>query len=351
MDAFRHAREEKEEHWLFLNTVVQHINVGIVSFESDGSIGLINTVAKRFLQAPQLRNIEEISGTLPELHQVLMNVKPGQRELININPQVQLALQATEIRMKGKLYKLVSMQNIRSELQQKELDAWQNLTRVLRHEIMNSITPIASLTSTLKDILVEDLKPRDDNYYIESDSVDDLQEGLNTIMSRSKSLIHFIDAYREYTSIPEPKFERISVREMLEHAANLEKSETRKRNIDFTWAALPEELTIYGDEELMGLVIINLVKNAIEAIEKVKKPKIILMGRIDLDNSTIIEVIDNGLGIEPEAIERIFIPFYTTKDQGSGIGLALSRQILQMHGGTLSATSNPGHTVFTIRFS
>jgi nitrogen fixation/metabolism regulation signal transduction histidine kinase len=351
MEAFRKEREEKEEHWQFLNTVVQHINVGILSFDVNGDIGLINTVAKRYLQTPQIRNMDEISESQPELHLKLTEIRPGKRELIQLNPQVQLSILATEIRMRGKQYVLVSLQNIRSELQQKELDAWQNLTRVLRHEIMNSITPIASLTSTLKDILVEDLKPRDNDYYIETSSVEDLEEGLDTIMSRSKSLIHFIDAYREYTSIPEPRFEKILVRDMLEHAASLEKSEIRKHKIDFTFATLPDDLTIYADEEQMGLVIINLVKNAIEATIKCDKPKVILMGRIDIDNSIIIEVIDNGSGIEPEALDRIFIPFYTTKENGSGIGLALSRQILQLHGGTLTATSSPGHTVFTIRFS
>jgi nitrogen fixation/metabolism regulation signal transduction histidine kinase len=351
MDAFRKAREEKEEHWQFLNTVIQHISVGIITFEHNGDVGLANTVAKRYLGTPQIRNIDEVSQTSSKLHERLREIKPGRRELVNISPQTQLSIQATEIRLKGKLYKLVSMQNIRSELQQKELDAWQNLTRVLRHEIMNSITPIASLTSTLKDILSEDLRPKEDQYFLEGPSVEDLQEGLDTIMSRSKGLVHFVDAYREYTSIPEPRFEHIEIKELLEHAAKIEKPDIVRNKVDFTSVTLPEDLSIYGDSELMELVLINLVKNALEATEKVDRPKVILMGRIDIDNSTIIEVIDNGIGIEPEALERIFVPFYTTKEQGSGIGLALSRQILQLHGGTIHASSSPGHTVFTIRFS
>jgi len=351
MDAFRKTREEKEEHWQFLNTVIQHISVGIITFDSNGDVGLANTVAKRYLGTPQIRNISEVLSVSPTLHDQLQQIKPGKSQLLNINTQTQLSIQATEIRLKGRLFKLVSMQNIRSELQQKELDAWQNLTRVLRHEIMNSITPIASLTSTLKDILSEDLREKENQYFINSPSVEDLQEGLDTIMSRSKGLVHFVDAYREYTSIPEPRFERIEIKELLDHAARIEKPDIVKNKIDFTSVTLPEDLTIYADSEMMELVLINLVKNALEATLKVDKPKVILMGRIDIDNSTIIEVIDNGIGIEPEALERIFVPFYTTKEQGSGIGLALSRQILQLHGGTIQAASSPGHTVFTIRFS
>ncbi len=351
IEAFRQTRSEKEEHWQYLNTVVQHVGTGLLSFDQEGNIELINNKAKQFLNSPQIRNIHELENTMPDLVNLLQRLKPGGNQLYRPNAHIHLVIQATELKLRGEIYKLVSLQNIQSELQQKEIEAWQNLTKVLRHEIMNSITPIASLSSTLNDILIEDLIHKNDRIEINEDTIDDLEEGLNTIRNRTTGLIRFVDAYRDYTNIPEPKLENIQLKELLDHVAQLEKIEIRKAKVEFITTTDPEDLGILADEELIQMVLINLVKNAIEAVKGKPSPKVELIGKIINENQPVIEVIDNGEGIVPEAIERIFMPFYTTKTSGSGIGLALSRQIMQLHNGALTVESEQDvNTVFTLRF-
>jgi len=351
LEAFRKARSEKEEHWQYLNTVVQHVNTGILSFNDDGKIELINHVAKNLLRKPQIKNIEELKAVDAGLYRTLRTIKTGERGLHRVDNRIQLAIHATELRMRGDHYTLVAFQNIQTELQQKEIDSWQNLTKVLRHEIMNSMTPIASLTSTLNDILTEELVIKEDHFEISEDGVDDIHEGLKTIERRSKALIHFIDAYREYTSIPEPKKAEFRVDELLEDIHGLMKIDIRKSNTELTFTVQPKRLTVFADEEQIQQVLINLVKNAVEAVSKKANGKVVVNAGADKNQRPFVEVRDNGDGIIPEALEQIFIPFYTTKKKGSGIGLALSRQIMQLHQGTINVDSevNKG-SVFTIKF-
>jgi signal transduction histidine kinase len=259
-------------------------------------------------------------------------------------------VQATELRIRGTDVKLITLQNIQPELQKQELEAWQNLTRVLRHEIMNSITPISSLTSTLREILDHDMEKKGNHYELKDEGADDLREGLSTIENRSKGLIKFIDAYREYTSLPKPKIATVRLKSLLEHVAQLMKTELKKTNIKFRVECLSEYLTIQADIEMIEQVLINLLKNAIEALGETEEPSLELIGRYD-GAAVLIEVIDNGQGIIKEAIDHIFVPFYTTKRTGSGIGLSLSRQIMQMHNGSITVESEPDvKTIFTLRF-
>jgi two-component system nitrogen regulation sensor histidine kinase NtrY len=351
LEAFRQARAEKEEHLNYLHTIVQHVSTGLISFDTEGNIGLINTTAKRFLQAPQIHNIAELKPIHPEIFRQLNELKPGHKALVRKSSDVSLAMHATELRLRGNTYKLVSLQNIEAELQQKEIEAWQNLTRVLRHEIMNSITPIASLTETLNQILQEDLERKNGGFYIEKESIDDLSDGLITIENRSKGLIRFVDAYRDYTSIPKPKFTTVPIKKMFTHINNLLSAEMESLGIEFKFSLTPDNLEIFADRELIEMVLINLIKNAKESIQEITEPKLELRGRLDSDQRVIIEVKDNGPGIIAEAMNRIFIPFYTTKKNGSGIGLALSRQIMQMHNGSLNVKSEPDiYTIFTLHF-
>ena len=350
LEAFRKARTEKEEHWQYLNTIVQQVRTGIISFDPEGQVQLMNANAKRFIGIANMKNIHELVHKNPKLHEALMDVQSGKSTLYKAGNEFLLTLQATELRIRGNTVKLVTLQNIQTELQKQELEAWQNLTRVLRHEIMNSITPISSLTSTLREILEQDLIKKEDNYELKTEGAEDLREGLNTIESRSKGLIKFIDAYREYTSLPQPKIKNIRVKDLIEKVAQLLKPEFKKTSIQFSYKSDSEYLTIQADEEMIEQVLINLIKNAIEALENLPNAKIELTGTYN-DNAVIIEVSDNGPGIIPEAIERIFIPFFTTKKSGSGIGLALSRQIMQMHNGSLTVKSEPDvKTTFTLNF-
>jgi two-component system nitrogen regulation sensor histidine kinase NtrY len=350
LEAFRKARSEKEEHWQYLNSVVQQVRTGILSFDIDGNIQLMNTNAKKFIGINSIRNIRELIQTNPKLYHAINNVEPGKSELYKASNELYLTIQSTELRIRGIDVKLVTLQNIQPELQKQELEAWQNLTRVLRHEIMNSITPISSLTSTLREILDHDMERKNSHYELKEEGADDLREGLSTIENRSKGLIKFIDAYREYTSLPKAKMGIVRLKDLIEKVAQLMKTELKKTNVNFHYAWSAEYLTIQADVEMIEQVLINLLKNAIEALAETSDPQLELIGRYD-ESAVKIEVIDNGPGIIKEALEHIFVPFYTTKRTGSGIGLSLSRQIMQMHNGSITVESEPEvRTVFTLKF-
>jgi len=350
LEAFRKTRSEKEEHWQYLNTVVQQVRTGIFSYDVDGSVQLINTNAKKFLGVTSIKNISELLERNPNLHEVILATTSGKSSLYKEGTELQLTIQATEMRIRGNAVRLITMQNIQTELQKQELEAWQNLTRVLRHEIMNSITPISSLTSTLREILDYDLVKKENGYELKNEGAEDLREGLDTIESRSKGLIRFIDAYREYTSLPQPKIKTVRVTDLIDRVGQFMKPQIKKTTIDFNYTCDSEFLTIQADEEMIEQVLINLVKNAMESLNNSKDGKIMLRGQA-IENNVIIEVTDNGPGIIKEAMVKIFVPFFTTKKSGSGIGLSLSRQIMQMHNGTLTVESKPDvRTKFALKF-
>ncbi|HYF66897.1 MAG TPA: ATP-binding protein [Ohtaekwangia sp.] len=350
LEAFRKARSEKEEQGQYLNTVVQQVRTGILSYDVDGHVQLINANAKRFMGVTSIRNMRELIEVNPKLYHSINSVAPGKSELYKGSNEIYLTVQATELRIRGKDVKLVTLQNIQPELQQQELEAWQNLTRVLRHEIMNSITPISSLTSTLREILDHEMKKEDGYYTLMEEGADDLREGLSTIENRSKGLIKFIDAYREYTSLPKPIIKTVRLKDLVDKVTQLMKNELKKTNINFVYECNAEYLTIQADEEMIEQVLINLLKNAKEALCETENPTLQLIAKYE-ENVAKIEVIDNGSGIIKEAVDHIFVPFYTTKRTGSGIGLSLSRQIMQMHNGSITVESEPDvRTVFTLRF-
>jgi nitrogen fixation/metabolism regulation signal transduction histidine kinase len=350
LEAFRKARSEKEEHLQYLNTIVEQVRTGILSYDNDGRIQLINPNAKRYLGLPHPRSIHDLKSVNPTLYQCILDAATSRSTLYNAHPMVDLAIQSAELRIRGRNVRVVTLQNIQGELQKKELEAWQNLTRVLRHEIMNSITPISSLTSTLRDVLDHDLRKVDGRYELKPEGADDLKEGLETIESRSTGLIKFIDAYREYTSLPPPVIRTVRLQQLFDRVTQLMKPVLAHSRIRFTASCDSEYLTIQADAELIEQVLINLLKNSAEALEAAPEP-VLSLSSVVRDQAVVIEVEDNGPGIITEALEKIFIPFYTTKRNGSGIGLALSRQIMQMHNGSLTVESQPGvKTVFRLRF-
>lgn len=352
MSDFRAARAEKEEHYRYLHTVMQHVGVGLISFRHDGSVELINNAARRLLRAPRLKNIGALASTSPELVEALLKMRSGERRLVKFvdeDEMIQMSISATEFKMRGDLYKLVSIQNIQSELEEKEIEAWQKLTRVLTHEIMNSITPISSLASTANELLVEyddrvNGRPREE-------TISDVRDAVYTIEKRSNSLLHFVDAYRSLARVPKPDFRIVPVRDLFATVKDLLHSQMTKAGVSLVEEIEPETLTATADPELIERVLINLVKNATEAVQGLPSAEVRMRAALDGRGRTIIQVIDNGPGIVSEAIDKIFIPFFTTKKEGSGIGLSLSREIMRQHGGTIGVVSDPDErTVFTLRF-
>jgi len=241
------------------------------------------------------------------------------------------------------------MQNIQSELEEKEMISWQNLIRVLTHEIMNSITPIASLASTATGLLGDDKEckvPQDMN-----EAIVDVRHAVKTIEKRSKGLITFIDNYRKLTRIPKPDFKIVQVQGLFERVESLMKEQFEHHSIKFNSEVDPESLTITADPALIEQVLINLCKNSVEAVSGISRPKIKLKAGTDGLGNPVVKVIDNGKGIAEDVAERIFIPFFTTKPEGSGIGLSLSRQIIRLHKGTIGVASTPNErTIFKLRF-
>jgi nitrogen fixation/metabolism regulation signal transduction histidine kinase len=352
MNTFRAARAEKEEHYRYLQTVIQHIGVGLVSFKQDGAVGLVNNAAKRLLRVRTLTRIQSLDRRSDDLVEVLLRMRSGDKalaKLVDDDELLQLSLSATEFKMRGDLIKLVSIQDIQSELEEKEIEAWQKLTRVLTHEIMNSITPITSLASTANDLLVPAGAGREGE--LTSETFKDVQDAVHTIEKRSKSLLAFVNAYRSLTRIPQPDFQILAVIRLFENVLDLLQLNARGRGVPITTKVDPASLTVTADPELVERVLINLVNNAVEAVEGTPDADVELAARLDRRGRSIIQVADNGPGIVAEALDKIFVPFYTTKKEGSGIGLSLSREIMRQHGGTLTAYSEPAvKTVFTMRF-
>ncbi len=351
IEKFRSARSEKEEHLRYLETVMQHVAVGLIAYDQNGDIQFINNAAKRVLNVPNIPNITGLHKLGNNFVEALFSIKSGDRKTLKIieeNDIIQLVISAIEFKLRDKRYTLVSLQNIQSELEEKEMEAWQQLIRVLTHEIMNSITPISSLASTMKQILKhDDLKGK----YLDEETMGDVSSAVNAIERRSEGLIHFVNSYRNLTKIPKPNFQIFPIHTLFQRIRKLLEHDLKKRQISFHVSVKPETLEITADPELIEQVILNLIINAEQALTEISEPKISLSAQLDEKGRVLIKIIDNGPGITEEVMEKIFIPFFTTKKSGSGIGLSLARQIMRSHRGSIRVTSNPNvETVFTLRF-
>lgn len=353
---FRKNRAEKEEHYNYLLTVVQHVNIGILAFKKDGKVDIFNNATKRLLKVNNIQYIQELKDIKPELPELLLEMKAGDRQLIKIvtdDNLVQLSVYATEFRMRGEEFVLVSLQNITTELDEKEIESWQNLIRVLTHEIMNSITPISSLASTVRDILLED--EEDDKEIrlkeLDEDDIENINQALVTIRNRSQGLLTFVENYRNLTRIPRPNFRYFAVKELFDRAHVLLKPKMEKYGIVCTPRMFPDDLMITADPDLIDQVFINLLLNAIDAVKDVENPQIEVVASINAGDRITIDFADNGQGIKPDILDKIFMPFFTSKKEGSGIGLSLSRQIMHLHKGSITVKSKPGEgAVFRLNF-
>lgn len=347
---FREISMEKEENYRYLQAIVQHVGIGMIAFSGDGKVELINAAAKKLFDIPRLGNIGDLAEVSPELVEALETIAPGGSELIKLavaGNLLQVFVYATELRLSRAALKLVSFQNISPELEAKEMEAWQNLIRVLTHEIKNSLTPIVSLTSSMEDML----NARENVEGIDDETVQDIHIALRTVKKRSEGLLRFTDAYRSLTKIKEPKLQSFPVAELVARVENLSVKQIEEAGGTLHTRVDPPMLELHADPQLVEQVMINLVLNAIDAIEGTTDGHIEIDASVDARNHIVIRVTDNGRGIVEDALEKIFIPFYSTKKDGSGIGLSLSRQIMRLHHGDLTAHSTPGErTVFTMKF-
>jgi two-component system nitrogen regulation sensor histidine kinase NtrY len=343
--------KSKEEEFLFLKNIVQHAGTGLMAFRANGDIQIINRAAKKLLKVQELHNVNELGASIPQLLDSMKRLKTGGRDLVraDIDGNIQqLSIYAIQLNLHNEEVKLISLQNIQSELEEKEMEAWQNLVRVLTHEIMNSVTPISSLANTVTEDLEDRMREPES---ISSEDLEDYLMSVGTIRKRSEGLIRFVKDFRNLTQIPAPELHRVHVESLLNEVVVLHKKEWENYNVHVEVDVEREGMHILMDKDLIEQVLINLIKNSFHALEETEDACITLRSGYEKEKHPFISVKDNGPGIDDEAMEKIFIPFYTTRKTGSGIGLSLSRQIMRKHRGTLNVrTWQEGGTEFILRF-
>lgn len=335
---------EKEQQARYLQTVVAHVQVALISYNSEGEITLCNEAAKELFQRPVLRALSELQVVDPALYESLKFLRAGDQKLVKFvrNGDLQyLAVRATEFKLQGKHYTLLSFSDIRSELEEQEVESWQKLIRVLTHEIMNSAIPITTLTEVSHGMLLQpDGSPRS-LLELDDEEEGDLRGSLETISRRSKGLVNFVNAYKDLNQVPEPNITTLKVDQLLGQVARLMEPNFQGSSIELQVAEV-EDWTLLGDAALLEQVLINLISNAKEAIQSNQEKGKVMLGSEKQADRIIIFVEDDGPGIPTGNLDKVFIPFFTTKASGSGIGLALTRQIMRLHKGSVTVQSAVG---------
>lgn len=348
---FRNVKIEKEAQLQLLQVIIDQVNIGIVAVKSHHEIVFINKKAIDILEIPGLSTWNIDFPLISSIDKEINTMKSQGNKLleIKIGDEIkQLAFHVNKTVFIEEDLSLMTFHDIRSEIEQKEIEAWYKLIRILTHEVMNSITPLSSLTETILMLLEEKNGKPKDSSEITNVQLDDIRKSLKTIQGRSEGILEFVDAYRRLTNIPHPEFEDVNLHELIVRVENLLKSDLERKNISFETSIQKKSLSITADKHLMEQVFINLVSNSVYALEGQKEPKIEIKAAKEKFN-TCIEVTDNGKGISLDKIDKVFIPFFSTRDGGSGIGLSLSKQIIHLHHGRIKVKSTEGKgTTFRI---
>ena len=337
IESYREVKIEKEAQYQFLQLLVNQIQVGIISL-LDENIILINPVAEKILGIKDLKNWKLLEHLNPKVAEEL---KQDGKKLVEIKSNEGskiLAVEISTLLMIDKRYKLITLQDINSEIEQKEIEAWHKLIRILTHEIMNSVTPISSLSETMQSMLIDKSGKQKLLPDLRDDTIKDILFSLNTIQKRSESLLDFVENYRKLTRVPKPAIQQMQLKPWLASIENLMREELTRESISLSIQLDDEIQTLNLDPTLIEQVIINLLRNSIHALDGRLDKRIEIKSYND-DSATIIEVADNGKGIPEKEIKDIFIPFFSTKKDGSGIGLSLSKQIMSLHGGRIQVSS------------
>jgi two-component system, NtrC family, nitrogen regulation sensor histidine kinase NtrY len=359
-ERLKNARINIELQEKFYKSIMEKIRTGIISFYNNGVVEFTNPEIKRMFGLDQIPHISKLKAIDPKLVEMLENIESGEQRRINVKVNhklLSLAVHAQSILIKNNEIKIVTLQDIKSELDMHEMDSWQKLIRILNHEIMNSVAPITSLSSTISGFYKEGEGQRSPEA-ITPRIISDTIRGLNIIEDHGKGLIHFVESYRSLTQLPKPEFIRINIQEFFERIIILVNSyydsddTSNFVNPVIKSDVSPEDLTLMADDKLLAQVFINVIKNSIEAFGKISDgDEILLNGTRNPDGRVVLTVQDNGPGMDAETVEKIFVPFFTTKETGSGIGLSLSRQIIRLHNGNITCDSTPGNgTTFTMFF-
>ena len=344
---------ENSQKEKYFSELIEHLATGIITFNSKGFILNANSAAKRLLSTDNLTHLQQIEHNNFRLYQAISNIKPFKQKLISFPStpgNIQLTLKASSVKAGNEELIIVSINDIKNELDEKELDSWLKLIRVLMHEIMNSLTPIISLSENLTHIFNNKGKavsPDD----VTQDTIANTIQGLSVINEQVKGLMSFVESYRRLTRIPEPEKKYFKINDLFKRVHVLYKSLENNERMELSVNTGNPDLEIFADENLITQCIINLLKNAIQANENNPEGTIRISCSTDNAGHAKICVADNGPGISEDKIEEIFVPFFTTRKEGTGIGLSISKQIMRVHGGNLTVRSKPGkETIFCLTF-
>ncbi|NNJ79146.1 MAG: PAS domain-containing protein [Xanthomonadales bacterium] len=353
LDQQQQQREQRETANRRLRALIEHIPVPLLTVHGDQSITLQNNAARRLFGAGKVVRLADLLRYGSGFHRAVLEAVPGHRELVTFTVEdieYRLTMATTEIVIGGHAERLVSLQDIQTELDETQAQAWQDLVKVLTHEIMNSITPITSLATTAGD-LVEDLRGRNDRGEPLGEDLEDLHDAVKTVARRSGSLVQFVDSYRQITRLAPPERRRIRLDEMFESAARLAGAEWPDSASRMQWSVEPPGLDVFADRDLLEPVLLNLLRNAMLATTDVDDAQIQMLGRLNRRGHVTIVVSDNGPGVPDELARKVFVPFFTTRKGGSGVGLALARQVMIAHKGFIRLDQNQhGGARFTLIF-
>jgi len=351
LDRFRADRRDQERELKHLKALLEHVPVPLISVFADGRISLWNNAARRLFGQHRVAQLGDLTQFGDELMPAVERIQPGDRTLVQMkidDIDQSLTVSASEIVTSGRTERLISLHNIQTELDGMQLDAWQALVRVLTHEIMNSITPLASLASTSSDLVRTAASGLDAGH---RETLEDAQNAVDTLARRAEGLTGFVSSYRQLLGLPEPEKSRFAVGELIADVLRMTSPQCEAQDIRISEQVQPASLELHADRALIEQVLLNLIRNASQALDT-QGGEIGLTARLNPRGQTCLEVTDNGPGISEEVAARMFVPFYTTRTEGTGVGLALSRQIMNAHGGSIGFSSPPGGGArFTLVFA
>jgi len=345
---FSKIKLEKEERQIFINNLADHVAVGIIVFNGKGVIEIINKSALKYLNIDTIRNINSLNNIHFNFSGFLYSLKPEKQKTLSLDTfdqfkhsiKLTYIFRCSEFKVEDQLFKIVTFQDINKELEDKEVESWQKLTHVLRHEITNSITPIITTATTIRRYFKDNGKVRKVKD-VHQEIIDDTVNCTNLIEERGNGLMKFISQYRQFTKLPIPDLKKVQLGSLVKNVLKLMEDELHSNNIGVK-LHLQSIVILDCDKKMIEQVIINILRNSIESFINDTKNKKIEINLLKGENSVQLNIQDTGSAIPKEIIEDIFIPFFSTKEKGSGIGLSLSRQIMKLHGGAISINSKIG---------
>ncbi len=353
IEEMRQRRSGQESEMRHLKALIEHIPVPLMTVHAGDAITLQNNAARRLFGATHVTRIGDLRQFGPGFARAVDEAIPGDRQLVTFTvegAEYQLTLAATEVIIDGDRERLISLQDIQSEIDATQAEAWQDLVRVLTHEIMNSITPVTSLAQTAAE-LVDDVVRETGADSPFAEELGDVQSAVSTVARRSDSLMQFIDSYRQISRLAPPEKKRVALTDLFETVISLARAEWGDPEVVVTSSVEPSGLYVYADRDLLEPVLLNLLRNAWQATKSANDAEIRLCGRLNRRGNTVIEVEDNGHGVPAEIATKIFVPFFTTREGGSGVGLALARQVMIAHGGFIRlGQKNSNGATFTLTF-